>query len=99
MFFVKVRILALALSLMLLVSGCGTQLTEPHMEETPTTGETIAYVPLDDRPDNLERVVYLAESLNYQVAMPDMDLYRTRLNDQPLNANGTQCCSRKEFFQ
>ena len=50
---------------------------------------TIAYVPLDDRPDNLERAVYLAESLGYTVLLPDVDLYATRLDGQARNENGT----------
>ncbi|MFR3921155.1 MAG: DUF4127 family protein [Dysosmobacter welbionis] len=48
----------------------------------------IAYVPLDDRPDNAERVVYLAESLGYELAMPERDLYRTRLDGQPRMRTG-----------
>jgi len=49
----------------------------------------IAYVPLDDRPDNLERSVYLAESLGYTVLLPDSHLYATRLDGQERNPNGT----------
>lgn len=47
-------------------------------------------MPLDDRPDNVERVVYLAESLGYMLEMPERDWYRTKLDGQPLNENGTQ---------
>jgi hypothetical protein len=69
----------------LLLTGCAKTPTEPLAE-----GPSIAYVPLDDRPDNVERVEYLAESLGYVLEMPETDLYRTRLNGQPLNENGTQ---------
>ncbi len=58
--------------------------------QTAERSQSLAYVPLDDRPDNLERAVYLAESLGYTLAMPETDDYRTRLQDQPLNENGTQ---------
>ena len=58
----------------------------------------IAYVPLDDRPDNAERVVYLAESLGYELAMPERDLYRTRLDGQPPNENGTQYGDRGALY-
>lgn len=50
----------------------------------------LAYVPLDNRPVNVDRVVYEAESAGFQVVMPEEDLYATRLDGQPLNANGTQ---------
>ena len=60
---------------------------------------TIAYVPLDDRPDNLERAVYLAESLGYTVLLPDVDLYATRLDGQPRNANGTGHGDRGALLQ
>lgn len=74
----------------LLLVGCGYQRTEPLTEEPAAEGVEIAYVPLDDRPDNVERVVYLAESLGYTLAMPEEDRYRTRLDGQPRNENGTQ---------
>lgn len=74
----------------LLLAGCGAQRTEPLAEEPAAEGAVIAYVPLDDRPDNVERVAYLAESLGYTLAMPEADLYSTKLDSQPANENGTQ---------
>ena len=53
------------------------------------TAGAIAYVPLDDRPDNVGRVKYLAESLGYELKMPEADAYRTRLRGQPRNDSGT----------
>lgn len=86
----KKRLLAAVLACLLL-AGCGPRRTEPLAAEPAAEGAVIAYVPLDDRPDNEERVVYLAESLGYTLVMPERDLYRTRLDGQPLNGNGTQC--------
>ena len=57
----------------------------------------IAYVPLDDRPDNEERVVYLADSLGYELLLPEQDDYQTRLDGQPLNENGTQYGDRADL--
>ncbi len=94
----KKRLLPLILALTML-TGCGVQSTEPLTQEPAAEEETIAYVPLDDRPDNWERVVYLAESLGYQLTMPEPDLFRTRLNDQPTNANGTQYGDRGAQLQ
>ena len=72
------RMLAAALACALL-AGCGPVRTEPLEQEVARVdAPVIAYVPLDDRPDNAERVVYLAESLGYELAMPERDLYRTR---------------------
>ncbi|MDO4542220.1 MAG: DUF4127 family protein [Bacillota bacterium] len=51
---------------------------------------TIAYIPLDNRPVNTERVEYLANSIGHDLLMPDEDLYATKLDGQPLNSNGTQ---------
>lgn len=83
------RMLAVVLACLLL-AGCGAQRTEPLAEEPAAEGAVIAYVPLDDRPDNVERVAYLAESLGYTLAMPEADLYSTKLDSQPANENGTQ---------
>ena len=95
------RLWAAALALVLL-AGCGYQRTEPLPYPEPAAsepGKTVAYVPLDDRPDNVERVVYLAESLGYALAMPDRDLYRTALDGQPLNENGTQHGDMGRLYQ
>lgn len=86
------RVCALLLALALL-TACGTQRTKPLPYPEPSSsepGKTIAYVPLDDRPDNVDRLVYLAESLGYALEMPERDLFRTRLDGQPLNENGTR---------
>ena len=95
----KQRLLAAMLACLLL-SGCGAVRTEPvGQESAPTDEPVIAYVPLDDRPDNVERAVYLADSLGYELAMPEADDYRTRLQDQPLNENGTQYGDRADLYE
>lgn len=94
----KKRLLAAGLACLLL-AGCGPVRTEPVQPEPAAEGTAIAYVPLDDRPDNEERVVYLAESLGYTLVMPERDLYHTALDGQPLNSNGTQCGDRGALFQ
>ena len=73
-----------------MLAGCGANQTQTAVEPPAVDGPVIAYVPLDDRPDNAERVVYLANSLNYQLEMPEEDWYQTKLDAQPLNENGTQ---------
>ena len=87
-----------ALLACLILAGCGNQVEVPK-EEAVVDGPVVAYVPLDDRPDNLERVVYLANSLNYQLEMPEEDWYRTKLDGQPLNENGTQYGDRAKLYE
>ena len=58
----------------------------------------MAYAPLDNRPVNVDRVVYEAESAGFTVEMPDEDCYATRLDGQPLNSNGTQYGDSKKLM-
>ena len=82
-----------------LLAGCGPVSTEPvDQESAPTDEPVIAYVPLDDRPDNEERVVYLADALGYELLLPERDDYQTRLDGQPLNENGTQYGDRADLY-
>ena len=84
------RLWAAVLALVLL-AGCGRTEPLPYPEPAASEpGKTVAYVPLDDRPDNVERVVYLAESLGYALAMPEKVLYRTALDGQPKNFDSLQ---------
>ncbi|SFP18325.1 Protein of unknown function [Oscillibacter sp. PC13] len=92
------RVLAAALACCLL-AGCGQPLPAEEAEPQEPIMGTIAYVPLDDRPDNLERVVYLAESLGYELTMPEKDDYQTKLLGQPLNSNGTQSGDREDLYE
>ena len=86
-----------ALLACLLLSGCAE--TPLYTAEEEVNGPVVAYVPLDDRPDNVERVQYLAWSLGYDLQMPQADDYRTRLQGQPLNENGTQYGDRADLYQ
>ena len=89
----KTRLLAAALACAVCLTACGPRTTEPEPYPEPAgseTARTVAYVPLDDRPDNVERVVYLAESLGYTLAMPEPVLYQTRLDGQPKNFDALQ---------
>ena len=95
----KKRSLALVLACLLL-AGCGPVRTEPlNQESAPADEPEVAYVPLDDRPDNEERVVYLADSLGYELLLPERDDYQTRLDGQPLNENGTQYGDRVDLYE
>lgn len=81
-----------------LLSGCAPAAL-PEQTAPGVNSGTIAYVPLDDRPDNEERVEYLAQSLGYTVNMPDEDLYKTRLDGQGTNSGGTQSGDRAALYE
>lgn len=55
-----------------------------------TYDNSVVYVPMDNRPINTDRVQYLIGSIGYNVVMPSEDLYATKLDNQPKNANNTQ---------
>lgn len=87
------RLAATAAALALLTgltAGCAGRRSDPS---------ALAYVPLDDRPDNVERAEYLAESLGYDLRMPDVGLYATRLDGQPLNESGLPCGDRAALYE
>lgn len=80
------RFFALSLALVLVFSLCAG--TAASQEEGDAF--TVAYIPLDDRPVNVDRVIYQAKASGVTLLMPEEDWYRTVLDDQPKNTNGTQ---------
>ena len=96
------RLLA-GLIALLLLTGCVQTPTVPPPNALPDAAgqpqEILAYVPLDDRPVNTDRVAYLAASLGYDLRMPEEDLYRTRLDQQPRNENGTAYGDRAALYE
>jgi len=96
------RLAAVLLSLLLL-TGCalpgGTSSGTSMQPEPSVKTGNICYIPLDDRPDNLERVEYLANSLGYTLLIPEEDWFRTKLDSQPLNENGTQYGDRAALYE
>lgn len=82
----KQGFLAFVLSLALF-SGCATSV--PTLPETVENNLTVAYVPLDDRPVNDDRVAYLAGALGFTFLMPERSLYHTALDGQDPNPNGS----------
>jgi len=97
----RIRFLAGIIALLLL-TGCVQPVStpeEPLPQGTSVRSGDICYVPLDDRPDNRERVVYLAESLGYTLLLPEEDWFSTTLDNQPLNAHGTQYGHRAALYE
>lgn len=95
------RLLAGLLALLLL-TGCtapGSTSGSTSVPEPSVQSGDICYVPLDDRPDNLERVEYLANSLGYTLLLPEEDQFSTTLDGQPANAHGTQHGDRAALYE
>ncbi len=80
------------LSLVLLLSMLSVSAVSPESVSAadPSESAVVAYIPLDDRPVNYDRVVYQAKAAGLTLLMPDENLFRTRLDNQPTNPNGTQ---------
>ena len=56
---------------------------------------TVGYLPLDNRPVNDLRPVYQAQSVGWEILMPEESLYATRLDGQDPNPNGLTCGDRE----
>ena len=91
----KYRFLALLLAALML-SGCGVERTEPVADDAPAENSVkVAYVPLDDRPNNYECMEYMAQSLDYELLMPEPDAFSTRLN----SAEGSKSGDRAAVYE
>ncbi len=86
------RMLALLLTFCLLAG------LMPAVHAADTEKQVVVYIPLDNRPFNDSQVRTMAESLNMELVMPPEDLYATKLDDQELNENGTQCGNREALL-
>lgn len=62
-------------------------------------GTKIAYIPLDDRPVNVDRAKYLAQSAGFELMMPESDYYSTKLDGTGTNTNGTKYGNREELVK
>ncbi len=58
----------------------------------------VAYLPLDDRPVNKERVLYLAQSVGIELVMPEDWMYRTALDNMQPNPNGLTIGDREALL-
>lgn len=94
----KIKALSILLCIVLTLAAvpCSTITAWAATEEKEPI---LAYVPLDNRPVNVDRVIYEGESAGFKVMMPDADLYATRLDGQPLNSNGTQYGDSKKLME
>lgn len=62
-------------------------------------GLKIAYIPIDNRPVNYDRVQMLAKSVGFELIMPEEDLFRTALDNMTPNKNGSTYGDREKLLE
>ncbi len=68
-----------------------------NLNEGDYNDTKVAYIPLDNRPVNVQRVQYLAEASGFDLIMPEEDLYRTATYSQSKNSNGNKYGNREDL--
>lgn len=58
----------------------------------------VAYIPIDNRPVNYQRVMWLSESIGIELLMPEEQLFRTALDNMPRNDDGSTCGNRQALL-
>lgn len=71
--------------------------TEVNGMETANT-KRVAYLPLDNRPVNKDRAIYLAQSVGIELVMPEETLYRTALDNMESNPDGSTIGNREALL-
>lgn len=71
----------------------------PQVPSESTMLHRVAYIPIDNRPVNKERVEYLAQSVGIELLMPREELYRTALDNMEPNADGSTMGDREALCQ
>ncbi len=66
--------------------------------EQPVVKHTVAYIPLDNRPVNKDRVEYLAKSMGVELLIPEESLYRTALDNMSPNPDGSTIGNREALL-
>ena len=79
-------------------SSASTESESSQEEEQPVTDPVVAYIPLDNRPVNKDRVEYLAQSVGIKLLMPEEHLYRTALDNMTPNPDGSTLGNREALL-
>lgn len=82
------------------VLGSYNLFANPHLSpDGDFNGVRVAYIPLDNRPVNKDRVIYAAEAAGFELLIPDEDLFRTALDNMSKNENGGTYGDRAELME
>ena len=68
-------------------------------QKIDANGVKIAYIPLDNRPVNKDRVEYLAAASGFELLVPEEDLYRTALDNMTPNSDGSTIGNRQKLLE
>lgn len=67
-------------------------------ESKDYNGLQVAYIPIDNRPVNYDRVKMLAKSVGFELLMPEEDTFRTALDNMKPNKNGSTYGDREKLL-
>ena len=68
-------------------------------ESKDYNGLKVAYIPIDNRPVNFDRVKMLAKSVGFELLMPEEDTFRTALDNMKPNKNGSTYGDREKLLE
>lgn len=94
------RFVCFALAVIMLTSlfPCFVTDTAYALEKRDYNGLQVAYIPIDNRPVNYDRVKMLAKSVGFELLMPEEDTFRTALDNMKPNKNGSTYGDREKLL-
>jgi len=83
-----------------MLMACGLMSSCSHKIEPDKTDfqKTICFIPLDDRPVNYDRAVWLSKSMGFNLMIPDKEMVGTRLDNMTPFPNYRTCGDREGLF-
>ncbi|MBE6539652.1 MAG: DUF4127 family protein [Ruminococcaceae bacterium] len=89
---------ALAVIMLTALFPCFVTDTAYALEKRDYNGLQVAYIPIDNRPVNYDRVKMLAKSVGFELLMPEEDTFRTALDNMKPNKNGSTYGDREKLL-
>ena len=95
------RFVGLMLAVIMLTATlpCFAPDTAYAFESKDYNGLKVAYIPIDNRPVNYDRVKMLAKSVGFELLMPEEDTFRTALDNMKPNKNGSTYGDREKLLE
>ncbi len=72
--------------------------TGSEEEDNNFNGETIAYIPLDNRPVNIDRAIYLAQASGFNIIMPPEEFYTTKIDSLDVSGDESAVGNPEQLF-
>ena len=89
---------ALAVIMLTALFPCFVNDTAYALGKRDYNGLQVAYIPIDNRPVNYDRVKMLAKSVGFELLMPEEDTFRTALDNMKPNKNGSTYGDREKLL-